>query len=819
MSVTQKAIEIRGVVQGVGFRPFVFRLARDRGLAGWVRNTSSGVEIAVEGSEEALEGFIGALVDEAPPLARIESITATSEPPNGYEGFEIRDSSRQAGQYQLVSPDIATCPECLREIVDSEDRRNRYPFTNCTNCGPRFTIIADIPYDRSDTTMKGFAMCPECQREYDNPLDRRFHAQPNACPVCGPHVWLTDVAGEPMGIASEDAIAEAAILLREGAILAIKGLGGFHLACDATDGDAVARLRERKRRPSKPMAVMMVSVGDIRDHCEASPAEEEQLTSPMCPVVLLRWKSAGGWGTGGAESEKPIVRRERPGDIHPSVAPGNRYLGVMLPYTPLHHILMRDVGRPLVMTSGNLSEEPIAQDNGEALRRLAQLADYFLLHNRDIYARYDDSVWFVPKTNGQMKGDTLVAPGGEPRQEAARQSYAQPIRRSRGFAPYPIKLPHRVGRILACGAELKNTFCITRDENAFMSQHIGDMENLETLEHFERSVELFQRLFRIRPEIVAHDRHPDYLSTRYALRRRGEDPSIRHTVEIQHHEAHIASCLADNGWTNDGGPVIGVAFDGTGYGTDGHIWGGELLVGDYRGFRRAGHLEYLPMAGGERAIRNPYRLTLGYLYRLLGSVPGEVAARYGAPEELGLIQQQIERELNAPVTSACGRLFDAVSALLGVCARTSYEAQAAIELEMAATEHDGPSAPYGFEIQRHDGTYVIRLRQLFEGLLADVRDRADIPRMAHRFHSTVVRMIVEANVAIANETGISTVALSGGCFQNRLLLRLTVPALCENGFDVLLHRQVPCNDGGLSLGQAVLAGYANLETEKPKTTE
>ena len=757
-----KKISVRGVVQGVGFRPFVYRLARDHGLTGWVLNHSGGVEIEVEGSASALTTFIRDLETQAPPLARIESIQAADAPPAGYTTFDIRHSVAQEGRYQLISPDIATCPDCLRELLDPNDRRYRYPFTNCTNCGPRFTIIADIPYDRPLTTMRDFALCPQCQAEYHNPLDRRFHAQPNACPACGPQVWLMPDDNPQPKVG--DTIAQAAHLLQAGAILAIKGLGGFHLACDATNETAVRTLRERKQRPAKPLAVMMVTLEEVKRHCWVSEKEEQLLTSPQCPIVLLRWKP-----------ESSVARL---------AAPGINYLGVMLPYTPLHHVLLRDVGRPLVMTSGNLAEEPIARDNDEALRRLGHLADAFLMHNRGIHARYDDSVWFVP------------------------HALPQPIRRARGYAPFPVKLPFKLKPILACGSELKNTFCVTRDEYAFLSQHIGDMENLETLEHFEATLELYNRLFRIEPGIIAHDLHPDYLATKYA---KSQAADRRPQIAVQHHHAHIASCLADNEWLPDDGPVIGVAWDGAGYGTDGHIWGGEFLVADYGGFRRAARLEYLPIPGGKVAIHNPYRLAMGYVYALTGDStwPFNVDA---SEEEHRVILQQIDRGINCPLTSAGGRLFDAVSALLGICRQITYEGQAAIELErMSGTHIPKSEIGYPFDLRENAEGTIIRLRPLFEALVADVRDGASIGEMAYRFHVTVAEMMRTACEKIAQETGLQTVALSGGCFQNRLLLSLVVPRLQEAGLRVLQHRQIPCNDGGISLGQAVIAHFANEE--------
>jgi len=749
-----KKIRVTGVVQGVGFRPFVYQLAHAQGLTGWVLNTSSGVDIEVEGPPDALLNFLRDLEAQAPPLAHIESITATDHPPNGYQQFEIRHSVAREGEYQLISPDIATCQECVAELLNPEDRRYRYPFTNCTNCGPRFTIIEDIPYDRSLTTMRDFVMCPHCRAEYENPLDRRFHAQPNACPACGPQLSLLAADGSHMGV--NDEISATVQLLQQGKILAIKGLGGFHLACDATNDEAVQRLRERKGRPAKPMAVMMADLEQIHAHCLVSSEEEQLLTSPQCPIVLLRWSEAS--------------------TVSPLVAPGNRYLGVMLPYTPLHHVLLREIGSPLVMTSGNLSEEPIAIDNEEALARLAGIADHFLVHNRDIYARYDDSVWMVVE--------------GRP----------QPLRRSRGYAPFPIRLPFQSRQVLACGTELKNTFCATKDEYALISQHIGDMENLETLQHYESTIELYKRLFRLDPEIVAHDKHPEYLATKYALGLR----SPGQLVPVQHHHAHIVSCMVDNGVQE---PVIGVALDGTGYGTDGQIWGGEFLIVAYRSFHRAGHIQYVPMPGGEAAIRRPYRMAIGHLYAVLGDEGLQSALPYLGDidtHEVEIIKQQIDKGFNSPLTSSCGRLFDAVSAMLGFPGEASYEGQAAVQLEMLAYDVDD-DARYPFAIVEKDGAKVVHLAEMWGAVLDDLRAQVPSGAIAMRFHNTIAEMIVQMCGAVAEETGLRQVALSGGCFQNRLLLTKATSALREAGFDVLTHRQVPCNDGGVSLGQAAVA--------------
>ncbi len=765
---------MRGVVQGVGFRPFVFNLAERLGLTGWVRNHSGGVDIEVEGDANAIRQFEADLHAQAPPPARIESIEVCESPPAGYTRFEIRPSEAQADRYQLVSPDIATCPDCLREIFDSQNRRYRYPFTNCTHCGPRFTLIADLPYDRPNTSMRVFPMCADCQREYDDPRDRRFHAQPNACPTCGPRLrienskWQIANSGSQHGIRNtqyaSDVIEQAVNLLRQGLILAIKGLGGFQLACDACNVEAVQRLRRRKHRPHKPFAVMMATLDEVRRHCRVSTEAETLLCSPQAPIVLLPWRD-----------DTPIARDDSP--VAREVAPNGHTLGVMLPYTPLHHLLLHDFDGPLVMTSGNLSEEPIAAGNGEALRRLGALADAFLLHDRDILARYDDSVWFVP------------------------ESGPQPVRRARGYAPLPVTLPWAGEQVLAAGAEIKNTFCLTRDQYAFVSPHIGNMENLETLEHFERSVELYQHLFRIEPQVVACDLHPDYLSARYA-KAQSANRSLP-LVSVQHHHAHLAACLADNGWMPDQGPVISAIMDGTGYGTDGHIWGGEWLVGDYRGCRRAAHLEYLPLPGGDAATRQPWRIAVSYIYTLLGDI-----SAWAVPEgaSLELLHQQIERRLNCPLTSSMGRLFDAVSALLGVCVETSYEAQAAIELEQVADRRPltADCVAYPFRVDNRDDIWQVRLKELFAALVRDGQVGVPVQEIAWRFHYTIAQMIVQVCEQISSETMLYTVALSGGCFQNRLLLNLTVPALREAGFKVLLHRQVPCNDGGLSLGQAAV---------------
>jgi hydrogenase maturation protein HypF len=793
-------IHITGVVQGVGFRPFVYNLATRLELTGWVLNSSSGVEIEAIGPPDVLATFAERLRSEAPPLARIEDVTVEAIDAADVElptpgGFAIRHSEAKPGEFQPISPDIATCDDCLRELFDPDDRRYRYPFINCTNCGPRFTIIQDIPYDRPQTTMAPFKMCPACQAEYDDPTDRRFHAQPNACPVCGPRVWL-EVPGSTFPGASESADADlerpsqphiqaTRDLLRQGTIVAIKGLGGFHLACDATDDEAVDRLRRRKGRVDKPFALMAPDLATVERLCHVDEAERELLISRERPIVLLRERADSG--------------------IAPSVAPGNRYLGVMLPYTPLHHLLLEpadDFPPALVMTSGNYTEEPIAMSNEEARERLAPLADAFLLHDRAIHARCDDSV-------------TRVFRGAE-----------LPVRRSRGYAPYPVHLPFPVTQLLAVGGELKNTFCLTRDRYAFLSQHIGDMENYETLRFFAQMVEQLARTFRIEPAIVACDKHPGYLSTRYAhdlvsgtdgsqdqasvLNLRPETNDVR-LIEVQHHHAQVASCMAEHGLTGEQ-PVIGVAFDGTGYGADGAIWGGEFLVLDYASFRRAAHLRYVPLPGGDAAIRRPYRIALAYLWAAGVPWDEELPSVAAAPaDERKVLAQQLEKRVNTVPTSSSGRLFDAVSSLAGVRQAINYEAQAAIELENLV--RDGEPGAYAFEYvspvpdDAPDAALVTQIdpAPVIRAVVADVRAGVAPGVIAARFHTGMARMIRDVCRQIREKTGLNEVALSGGVFQNVTLLGQAVPLLEEAGFTVYTHRLVPPSDGGLALGQAVIA--------------
>ncbi len=764
--VRYEHIHIDGIVQGVGFRPFVYRLAKRYGLTGWVRNSSKGVDIRALGAPDRLDEFAAALTAEAPPLARITGIRREEIPLDGHDlpqEFVIVESKDESG-FTLVSPDVATCKDCLRELFDPNDRRYRYPFINCTNCGPRFSIIKSLPYDRPNTTMAIFPMCDECREEYEDPMNRRFHAQPNACPECGPGVWL-DVKPEwrsKVPTEAEDDIARAAVLLREGAILAIKGLGGFHLACDATNPDAVAKLRERKTRPHKPLAVMMQDVEAVRRCCELSPEEEAMLTSPAAPILLLTPKPGSG--------------------IAPNVAPGQRTIGVMLPYTPLHHILLRDAGRPLVMTSGNRQDEPIARTNDEAREKLDAIVDGYLWHNRPIHNRIDDSVW-MPSRVGTF-----------------------PIRRSRGYVPYPIMLNLQASEtVLAVGSQMKNTFCLLDGRYAFLSQHIGEMDYLSTWEFFVESARRFMELFRLRPTVVAYDLHPDFGEAAEAALENLPDLADARRVRIQHHHAHIASCLAENGVA---GPVIGLALDGTGYGPDGTVWGGEFLLADLHGYRRVGHLSTFPLPGGDAAIRNPYRIALALLQKAYGGLPDEIGFWKEIPEpERKLVLAQAERGLNSPMTSSCGRLFDAVAAMLGVRGHVTYEGQAAIELETLAAQV-GDAEPYQVDPMASDSGIVLPAEAVFRAVAEDAMGGTPMPTVAARFHSTMVELALAAVEELGRKHGVREVALSGGCFQNRLLLEGLVDGLRRRGFTVYTHRQVPPGDGGISLGQAVVAAFA-----------
>jgi hydrogenase maturation protein HypF len=760
-------ILVQGMVQGVGFRPFVYGLAVKLALGGFVYNDSAGVTIEVEGEPMALDAFKEALTTTIPPLAQINSLCIESLLPVGSASFVISHSLSTSQRLTLIAPDSATCDDCLGELFNPADRRFGYPFINCTNCGPRFTIVKDVPYDRDKTTMAGFTMCPSCQVEYDNPLDRRFHAQPNACPVCGPQLSLLDAGGLP--ITTDCPVEEAARQLARGTILSIKGLGGYHLACNALSTEAVSRLRRSKHREAKPFALMVADLATARQLCQVSEAEADLLQSRQRPVVLLDQKRL---------PTSPLAS---------AVAPGYPTLGVMLPYTPLHHLLLKAVAeingpkKPavLVMTSGNLSDEPIAYADSDALTRLANIAEGWLTHDRPIHMRCDDPV-------------VRALAGG-----------TQFIRRSRGYAPAPINLSFEFPvPLLACGGHLKNTFCLGKSQQAFVSHHIGDLENLETLGSYRAGIEHFERLFDITPQAVAYDLHPDYLATRYAL-----ELDVPYKIGVQHHHAHIASVMAEHGLT---GPVIGLAADGTGYGPDGTIWGCEIMTASLADFERAGHLAYVPLPGGEMAVKQPWRMAAVYL----SQVYGDSFLDLEIPFVRGLDQakwkplpRMIANGINSPRCSSLGRLFDGMAALLGVRSEAVYEAQAAIELEALAeteTSLENKKDAYPFTI-RPGQPFILDVFPLIEAIVMDLQRGVPVPRIARRFHLTVSELLVAACLQVKADTGLTTVALSGGVFQNRRLTRRLVERLEECGFQTYLNRQIPPNDGGLSLGQAAVA--------------
>lgn len=752
-------INVQGIVQGVGFRPHVYACAAQSGVTGLVGNDSNGVFIEAEGSAEALQNFQRTLLESAPPLALIEQVTASEITTQGSASFRIVESTAQPSTHTLVAPDISICDECLREVFDPTNRRYRYPFTNCTNCGPRFTIIRELPYDRPQTTMASFAMCDECAHEYYDPRDRRFHAQPNACANCGPQ--LEFVRAGILLAHGEAALQAAQQALRCGDIVAIKGIGGFHLACDAGNESALQTLRERKGRVDKPFAVMARDLETVMRFAEVGAQERALLLSKERPIVLLRKQANHDW----PELPEPI-------------APGNKYLGVMLPYAPLHHLLFADnVPNVLVMTSGNYSDEPIATDNDEAMERLSFLADAFLLHNRPIHLACDDSVVRV-FANREL-----------------------PIRRSRGYAPFPVTLPFALPPTLAVGGELKSTFCLVSGQHALMSQHLGDMENLETWHAFENSVAHFQHLFRTAPTIIAADKHPRYLSSQWA-KRYAQKQSLTYS-EVQHHHAHIASVLAENGWSGEQ-PVIGVAFDGTGYGDDGAIWGGEVLLADYAGFTRAAHLQYVPLPGGDAALKRPYRVALAHLWAAgvewHESLPCVAAC---SATERKVLQRQLTTNLNCIATSSMGRLFDAVAALAGVRQTVTYEAQAAIEFEalMAMDVNE----QYQFALS-NESPIRIDPAPVVRAVVYDVLANVPIAIISAKFHHALAALILQLALRLRTHHQLHHVALSGGVFQNVPLLDLAVTKLREAGFVVFTHSRVPPNDGGLALGQAVIAG-------------
>ncbi|OWK45315.1 carbamoyltransferase HypF [Fimbriiglobus ruber] len=754
----RRAIIVRGLVQGVGFRPFVYGLARRLGLNGYVRNQTGGVWIEVEGEAEIIGRFLDGLTAEAPPAARIEDVSWESRTPVGDGDFRIEASAADGGPV-AIGPDLATCDACLAELFDPSDRRFHYPFLNCTQCGPRLTIIISAPYDRERTTMAGFTMCPACRAEYDDPTDRRFHAQPVACPACGPRLSLVDGDGSPRSVA--DPLGEAVAAVRAGQILAVKGLGGYHLACDAGNEGAVAELRRRKHRDEKPFAVMVADIEAAKRLAEVSDAEATLLRDPRRPIVLLRRRPSAGLAAG--------------------VAPGNPAVGLMLPYTPLHHLLLRDAGGPLVMTSGNRSDEPIAFDDADAITRLRGIADQFLTHDRRINIRADDSV-------------TRWSAGAE-----------APVRLSRGYAPGTVSLACECPEpTLAVGGQLKSVFALGRGRQATLGHHLGDLDHAEAFRAFTAAVAYYEQLFGFKPAVLVHDLHPDYASTRYALER----DDVPRRIAVQHHHAHLASCLAENGLDE---PAIGVTFDGSGYGLDGTIWGGEFLVGDCGSVRRAAHLRAVPMPGGEQAVREPWRMALAYLVD--AGVEPAILSPAVPTVSLRTARQLLTKRALAPLTSSAGRLFDAVAAIAGVRHRVSYEGQAAIELEgLAATA--APDESYPFEVTAGAEAWEIDCRPLVAAVERDAARGEFAARIARRFHTTLVEIIARTCDRLRVESGLSLVALSGGVFHNGLLLGETVARLQADGFRVCRHRRVPAGDGGLCLGQLAVAAAVATRTEQ-----
>lgn len=750
-------ILVEGIVQGVGFRPAVFNLAEKMELGGFILNSTKGVEIEIQGVEEKCAEFIAVLPKKIPSRARILKLFSKEiEIIKDSETFGIKKSKSGGESRVLVSPDLPTCDDCLKEIFYPANRRFLYPFTNCTNCGPRFTIIEDIPYDRSQTSMRYFKMCSDCQREYDNPVDRRFHAQPNACSKCGPKLQLFNAGGDVVD--DKNVLERAAAFIIMGKIIAIKGLGGYHLVCDATNEQAVEELRRRKIREDKPFALMVLNEAMAKRVCDLSEAELELLNSLERSIVIAKKKVNNG--------------------VAYLVAPKNPNIGIILPYTPLHHILLWYAQRPLVMTSANLSDEPICYENQEAIERLKNVADYFLTHNRPIYVRCDDS---VVKIFGEQQ---------------------RLIRRSRGYAPFPILLKAPVEKtILGVGALLKNTFCIADGDRAFLSHHIGDLENSQTLKSFEEGIKHFEKIFHLRPEIIAYDLHPDYLSTKWA------EAQKLPKIGIQHHHAHIVGVMAEYGLEES---VIGVAFDGTGYGTDGKIWGGEFLITDLKNFQRTGHLNYVKMPSGEKAIKEPWRMALSYLYKVYGDKMWDLEIDFVKNIDRNaarILIMAMNQNFNSPETSSVGRLFDAVSALLGICQKANYEGQAAIELEYAAAKTQSPekSKSYAFFTFDENGQIITGITAILKDIIKDIVDGVSKEIIAYRFHKTITEIIKINCLLIRQNSGIKKIVLGGGVFQNNLLLGLLTPELKQEGFEIFLPSKVPVNDAGISLGQVVIA--------------
>lgn len=751
--IKRYTIKINGIVQGVGFRPFIYNLAIKYNLGGFVRNDSHGVEIDVQGENDSLNSFIRHIKVNPPPLAKIYEFFYNEQNPHTVRGFQIIESNSDIFNTTSISPDISICLDCLKELSDPDNRRFRYPFINCTNCGPRYSIIDNVPYDRPFTSMKIFPMCPECEKEYHDPTNRRFHAQPNACSACGPQVRLLDRDGKLLDI---DPIKHTINLLLEGAIVAVKGLGGFHLLCDADNNESVTHLRERKHREAKPLAVMAKDLECIGTFTHYGNEEAQLLTSPQRPIVLIP-----------KNKNQPLSEQ---------IAPAHKYYGVMLAYTPLHYLLLDSPLRAVVATSGNMIEEPIAISNEEALERLNKIADYFLVHNREIVNRSDDSVIRIIDSKPAL------------------------IRRSRGYVPIPILLSEHLPPVFGCGGELKNTLCLIRGNTAYLSQHIGDMENLRAIKFFHETEEHLLKILDIHPEIVAHDMHPEYYTSKYAHAYQNVKK-----VPVQHHHAHMVSCMAENGYSDN---ALGIILDGTGYGIDGNIWGGEVLLGDLNNFERLGHLEYIPMPGSEKAIREPWRMGISYLYHTFGNEIYDLSLpvlQYRNVQIIDFLIQMIERDLTCPKTSSCGRLFDGIASILGIQMENRFEGQAAVEMEQILSI-EPVTESYPFKLSYDIIPVQIPIKPIIEGVVNDFVHKTPISKITVKFHNTIAHAFFSIVNTLRTQSGISTVVLSGGCFQN-LYLTNYIQALCKDAeINVLTHSQVPPNDGGISLGQAVVAG-------------
>jgi hydrogenase maturation protein HypF len=766
MDTKRVYVKVEGIVQGVGFRPYVYSLANSNNLKGWVNNSSEGVFIDVEGADASIENFLYNLKTNPPPLARIESITVSKKLPCGYQVFLIKESERNEDKITLISPDIAVCKECLEDTLTPHSRRYFYPFTNCTNCGPRYSIIKQIPYDRDKTTMNNFEMCQECKKEYANPLNRRFHAQPNACHTCGPHIYLTDNKGTRLEFsenptchvnATQKIISFTQEKLKEGFIFAIKGLTGFHLVCDGENASAIELLRKRKNRPHKPFAVMMKDIETVKNYCMVSDKEEELLCGIRKPILLLN--------------------KLNNCDLPEMIAPNQNTLGVMLPFTPLHELLFLDKTKVLLMTSANAHGLPLEYINDNAVEHLSDLVDYFLMHNRDIYMPVDDSVSRVLLDRERV------------------------IRRGRGYAPEPINFKSAFP-ILACGSNMKNTACITKDDFLFLSPHNGDLENLETYEHYKRNIEHFRKIFAFEPKYIAADMHPEYFSTQYA---HSCDVPV---INVQHHHAHIVSCMVENKLPNS--KVIGIAFDGTGYGTDGKIWGGEFLICNYSEFNRAAHLDYISMPGGEKAISEPWRMAVSYLHKSLPEDTDYILNNFG--REASIILKMIDRNINCIETSSMGRLFDAVSAILNICCEVSYEGQASIELETVITGSDDNF--YAFNIQDNKDEFIIDTTPIIRSILTDKKSGVPNHIISQRFHNTVVAFSIDICKKLRALYNINDIALSGGVFQNSYLYTGLTKTLEKENFKVYSHSMIPTNDGGVALGQIAIANEKIKELQE-----